>query len=140
MCSVTGWKLCLFPEALDIFKANCEEFGIDNVDILQTNVRCVPQVLTRTVDTVIMNPPFGTKQNQGADIEFLEVASRIAERAVYSLHKTSTRAYVLKKAKEFGLEGEVIAELRYDLPATYRFHKMKCKDIAVDFLRFSVRQ
>lgn len=42
-------------------------------------------------DTVIMNPPFGTKNNAGIDMEFLEVAVRLAKTAVYSLHKTSTR-------------------------------------------------
>jgi len=32
---------------------------------------------------------------------------------------------------------EVIAELRYELPKVFRFHKEKTKDIAVDIYRFS---
>jgi predicted RNA methylase len=30
----------------------------------------------------------------------------------------------------------VVAELRYDLPATYRHHKKTSVDIEVDFIRF----
>jgi len=33
---------------------------------------------------------------------------------------------------------EVVAELRYDLPPTYKFHKEKSKDIQVDIWRFEV--
>lgn len=42
-------------------------------------------------DTVLMNPPFGTKHNEGIDMKFLEVALKLSNNAVYSLHKTSTR-------------------------------------------------
>ena len=37
---------------------------------------------------------------------------QLANHAVYSLHKTSTRDHILKKAKEWGVECEVVAELR----------------------------
>lgn len=40
-------------------------------------------------DTVIMNPPFGTR-NTGIDSQFVSIAMRHAT-TVYSLHKTSTR-------------------------------------------------
>lgn len=45
--------------------------------------------------------------------------------AVYSLHKSSTRAHVKRVAeKELGaVSAKVLAELRYDLPATYAFHR-----------------
>ncbi|PLW08647.1 hypothetical protein PCANC_09226 [Puccinia coronata f. sp. avenae] len=86
-------------------------------------------------DTVVMNPPFGTK-NKGIDILFLETACRMSKTAVYSLHKTSTRKYVEKKAKEYGFDAQVVAEMRYDLPKTMKMHKQKTLDIAVDFWRF----
>lgn len=78
-------------------------------------------------DTVIMNPPFGTRR-KGADVDFLRAATRLVAGgggAVYSLHKSSTRAHLQKVAlKELGCtEAQVLAELRYDLPATYKFHK-----------------
>jgi predicted RNA methylase len=83
-----------------------------------------------------MNPPFGTKTQKGIDLTFLKAASIMTEQTVYSLHKTSTREHVLKKALEWGLKGEVVAELQYDLPQTYKFHKKKSVNIQVDFLRF----
>ncbi|KAL8286195.1 hypothetical protein RQP46_004683 [Phenoliferia psychrophenolica] len=89
----------------------------------------------REFDTVVMNPPFGT-WNQGIDMVFLEVACQVAETAVYSLHKTSTREFILKKAKTLGFEGEVLAEMKYALPKTMAFHKAKSVDIQVDFFRF----
>ena len=42
-------------------------------------------------DTVIMNPPFGTKHNVGIDMKFLQVGLDLSQDVVYSLHKTSTR-------------------------------------------------
>lgn len=33
---------------------------------------------------------------------------------------------------------EVLAQLRYDLPPTYKFHKQKSRDIEVDLWRFEV--
>ncbi|KAI8815358.1 methyltransferase-like protein 5-like protein [Cladochytrium replicatum] len=90
-----------------------------------------------TADTVIMNPPFGTKTVKGVDLMFLNRAFQIAETAVYSLHKSSTRNFIIKKAAEWGWKGEVVAELRYDIPNMYKFHKQKSVDIEVDFLRFS---
>lgn len=102
-------------------------------------------------DTVIMNPPFGTK-SKGADMEFLCVALKATRHTVcfwgvgtnnhqckqstivlqhtkhaqvYSLHKSSTRAHIQRVAcSQYGASSaEVLAELRYDLPATYHFHK-----------------
>ncbi|KAG8234860.1 hypothetical protein J437_LFUL013362 [Ladona fulva] len=95
----------------------------------------------KSFDTVVMNPPFGTKNNHGADMAFLKSALRIARCAVYSLHKTSTRNYVLTKGREWGGKGttaEVLAKLRFDLPKSYKFHNKKNVDVEVDFVRFDV--
>ncbi|XP_029385888.1 rRNA N(6)-adenosine-methyltransferase METTL5 [Echeneis naucrates] len=125
-------------DALGIFRRNAEEFEISNLDLLQCDLCSLePDVYAQKFDTVIMNPPFGTKHNQGMDMKFLKAALTMAETAVYSLHKTSTRDHIQKKAKDWGAKMEVIAELRYDLPASYKFHKKKSVDIQVDFLRFS---
>jgi len=90
----------------------------------------------KVFDTVIMNPPFGTK-TKGVDMDFLQAALRLANKAVYSLHKRSTREHVLAKAGQWGAKGDVIAELRYDLPASYKFHKKASVDIEVDLFRFT---
>ncbi|RKO97482.1 hypothetical protein CXG81DRAFT_25922 [Caulochytrium protostelioides] len=88
-------------------------------------------------DTVIMNPPFGTKTAPGADMMFLRRALSIATRAVYSMHKTSTREYVQRQAQRAGWNAHVVGELKYNLPASYRFHKRKSVNIEVDFIRFT---
>ena len=55
--------------------------------------------------------------------------------AVYSLHKTATREHIKKKASEWGVNMEVLAELRFNLAASYKFHRKKTVDIEVDFIR-----
>lgn len=47
-------------------------------------------------------------------------------------------AYIQKKAQEWGARGSVVAELRYNIEASYKFHKHKSKDIEVDFWRFEI--
>jgi len=86
-------------------------------------------------DTVVMNPPFGTR-NAGVDVAFVRTALRLSNR-VYSLHKTSTRDFLLRKAGELGAQAEVVAELKFDVPKSYAFHKEKSKDVFVDLVRFS---
>eukprot|EP01121_Diplochlamys_sp_Union-15-3_P004156 TRINITY_DN14147_c0_g1_i1.p1 TRINITY_DN14147_c0_g1~~TRINITY_DN14147_c0_g1_i1.p1 ORF type:complete len:113 (-),score=16.77 TRINITY_DN14147_c0_g1_i1:37-375(-) len=107
-----------------------------DMNFLHCDVRYLSTVLKpNTFDTVIMNPPFGTKV-KGIDTMFLQSALRIANNAVYSLHKTSTRQHIFRKAKEWGVVSEVLAELRFNLPKTFYFHKEKTVDIEVDFIRF----
>ena len=102
----------------------------------QTSKKTLPKKrFSKYFDTVIMNPPFGTKRNAGADMMFLKAGIEMASSAVYSLHKTSTRDHILRKCKQWNCEVQVVAELRYDLPQTYKFHKKKSVDIRVDFIR-----
>lgn len=88
-------------------------------------------------DTVILNPPFGTRR-VGADTAFVRAALRVAgpEGRIYSLHKSSTRAHWVRSAAGWGVGVEVVAQVRFDLPATYAFHTRSSVDIAVDLLRF----
>uniref|UniRef100_A0A8C0XRD4 Methyltransferase-like protein 5 n=1 Tax=Castor canadensis TaxID=51338 RepID=A0A8C0XRD4_CASCN len=73
----------------------------------------------------------------GTDMAFVKTALEMARTAVYSLHKSSTREHIQKKAAEWKIKIDIIAELRYDLPALYNFHKKKSVDIEVDLIRFS---
>lgn len=52
----------------------------------------------------------------------------------------SCSAYIQKKSEEWGVRGSVVAELRYNLEASYKFHKQKSKDIEVDFWRFDLSE
>lgn len=71
----------------------------------------------------------------GIDLNFLQKAISMTRTAVYSLHKTATREHIKKKASEWGVNMEVLAELRFNLAASYKFHRKKTVDIEVDFIR-----
>jgi len=133
--SVTGFDVD--QDALEQFQENIADFEMDNIELVNADVAALGDRFIGKYDTVIMNPPFGTKHNKGLDIKFLETGLRLSSKSVYSLHKTSTREHILKKAKDWGVTAQVIAELRYDLPNTYKHHKKSSVDIQVDFIRFS---
>lgn len=135
-CLVIGFEID--EDALDVFKENVEDHELSNVDAILSDIQNIPERFHKKFDTVLMNPPFGTKNNDGIDMKFLETALKLSNNAVYSLHKTSTRNHVLKYAESLGATGEVLAELRYNLPATYKFHKKSTVDVEVDFYRFVV--
>lgn len=125
-------------EILDIFIDNKNEFEITNCDaiLFEINEKSLESsVFKQKVDTVIMNPPFGTR-NCGIDLAFVQYAADISK-VVYSLHKTSTRESILKKIQAFKNveQVDVIAEMKYDLNQSYKFHKKSLHDIEVDLLR-----
>ena len=57
-----------------------------------------------------------------------------------SFHKKSTRKFLLKLIRDdWGFpESEVVAEMKFDIPQSYGFHKSKSKDIEVDLIRIFV--
>ncbi|CAG8653837.1 6944_t:CDS:2 [Funneliformis caledonium] len=126
-------------DALQIAKENCSEFEVDAEFILTDIISSSMNHFRSKVDTIIMNPPFGTKNNKGIDMIFLKNAIEVATTSVYSLHKSSTREHILKKSKEWEVECEVLAEMKFDVPMMYKFHRKKSVDIAVDFMRFAKR-
>lgn len=122
--------------ALDVFRENVNNYDLSNIDAVQCDVLSdLPERFYKTFDTVIMNPPFGTKNNAGTDLAFLKQASKLASCSVYSLHKTSTRKHVTQFAENLGGNVKVIAELKYNLINSYKFHKFKSVDIEVDLIR-----
>jgi len=129
--------------ALATAMENIEEMELrDEVEVVQARIdERTTSALDRLdgrFDTVVSNPPFGTK-TAGIDMVFLQRAMRIAP-TVYSLHKSSTRDCILKRARALGFDGVVLARMRYDLPATMRMHTQRSKDIEVDFWRFRRHQ
>ncbi|KAA0061544.1 methyltransferase-like protein 5 [Cucumis melo var. makuwa] len=83
---VTG--IDIDPDSLEIASSNAEYLEFE-MDLVQCDVKNLGW-RGRVVDTIVMNPPFGTRR-KGADMEFLSTALKYASKAVYSLHKTSTR-------------------------------------------------
>ena len=96
-------------------------------------------LVSKCVDTVLTNPPFGTKANAGMDLRFLRTATRLSRRAVYSFHKTSTREFLIRQVQgNWGMKIQIMAEMRFDLPQTYKFHQRKSVDVQVDLIRVLV--
>jgi len=140
------------PSAIEIARKNLNSLEIEDVQLIQCDVQKLvykegkifemgkeePLItLEKPIDVIIMNPPFGTK-NQGIDMIFLQKAFELASTSVYSLHKTATRKHVLRKAQEWGANAQVVAELCFNISAMYKFHKKQTQDIEVDFIRFDV--
>ena len=151
------------PDALGICQENMHHHSIVDYDLILANLSSPPlsssstsekknsanantviqsenpfsnfPLRTKKYDTVIMNPPFGTKNN-GIDVQFLETAIQCSSRAVYSLHKSSTRDYLMGYLNSKpDVSASVIAQLKFDLPNTYKVHKKASIDIAVDLIR-----
>ena len=52
-------------DALNTCQQNIEDFEMNNIDLIQQDLKSFEEISRMKVDTVIMNPPFGTKHNQG---------------------------------------------------------------------------
>uniref|UniRef100_A0A0K8TPT7 Methyltransferase-like protein 5 n=1 Tax=Tabanus bromius TaxID=304241 RepID=A0A0K8TPT7_TABBR len=128
-------------DAIEIFRANITEMELPVIDCVQCNLveNFNLDKWNNAFDTVVMNPPFGTKRNAGMDMHFLKTAVSLSNNSVYSLHKTSTREFISKKVKEWNIQGEVVAELRYNIDSMYKFHKKSSVDIEVDFWKFDTK-
>lgn len=124
------------PLSIEAAKRNLDMLEFDeppNIIFHEGDVREIKDI---KVDTVLTNPPFGTR-NKGRDVEFLKVASEISTGGVYSFHKTSTRRHVLEiAAPKLGLKGEVMMEVDFDLKKMYKFHKSDVKAVKVDVYHF----
>lgn len=115
------------PSAVTIAAENAKSTGV--ADELQF---CLADIIDgrflsahpkrKPFDTVILNPPFGTKR-KGVDIAFLQTAMQISSGAVYSMHKTSTRPYILKKAKQWGADAKVKSFATVSISIKSNFHE-----------------
>lgn len=124
---VLGVDVCL--SALSTFRLNNLKFGI-NVDLLRCPMEDLDFINTR-FDTAILNPPFGTKVKH-ADVKALDKALELCD-VVYSLHKSSTREYLIRKYPT----AKVLARIKYELPRKHEFHRKDKKTIEVDFIRIA---
>jgi rRNA N6-adenosine-methyltransferase METTL5 len=121
-------------DALTLAQSNIELMDVeDSIDLVNMDIQDLE--LYYKFDTVVMNPPFGTR-NAGIDTLFVKKAMEHSN-VCYSLHKTSTRSHFDKLADENGWSFEVCAELNYELPKTMKHHKDKSRDIKVDLYRFA---
>ncbi|CAN6456580.1 unnamed protein product [Victoria cruziana] len=106
--------------SLETALSNADDLEVD-IDLVQCDIHHLDW-RGPMVDTVVMNPPFGTRK-KGADMDFLlKALKHIKRAALRDFNATSA---------------EVLCELRFDVPQLYKFHKKKEVDIAVDLWRFT---
>jgi putative methylase len=91
------------------------------------------QLLRGPVETAVMNPPFGT-QRVHADMYFLEVALMTA-RVVYSIHKSSTRNFVLRWLNQRHRRADTLVSTKMEIPHQFSFHHRKRQYVDVDVYR-----
>ncbi|KAK6056866.1 hypothetical protein COOONC_05621 [Cooperia oncophora] len=71
--------------ALSICRGNLEELEIDHCcDLIKADVLQIPDALHGHFDIVIMNPPFGTKKNEGNHFSYWSTLWQTLERQAFS--------------------------------------------------------
>lgn len=134
----TGIDIC--SKALLRAEANKKMLRLHTVNFIQCDAKYMDLTMNGTsFDTAIMNPPFGTKGNEGIDVLFLTKAFQLNIPNIYSLHKRSTRKLILKQGKAYSYQAEVVAELKFNIDRSFNFHKKATSDIEVDLFKFSSR-
>lgn len=114
-------------EALDVAFKNYRAHHLENIDLVHVDIMYLN---IGSVDTTIMNPPFGTRETHIDTIALRKALE--CSKVVYSLHKTSTRRYLLSKFK-----GTVLGQIKFLIPSSYKFHKRTKRYIDVDLIRFT---
>ena len=115
------------PAAVQTARENSRSLGIrSNIEWVNSDI----EAIRGPFDTVLMNPPFGTRTRH-ADRKFLLKALSIAG-TTYSLHKRSTRPYLLKLVRDNHGEVEALYEMQLQIPRTYEFHERKTYNVEVD--------
>jgi len=115
-------------ESLQAALSNSRRLGM-NPDWALSDVDCV----RGEFDTVIMNPPFGTKREHN-DMRFLQVALRMGK-VVYSIHKSATHSFLLRWLREHGAKFEIVMVTEMALNHQYSFHKKRRYLVSVEVIR-----
>ena len=117
--------------AIEVLEDNLKSFGLDNYKIHLMDVND----FDLKVDTVLTNPPFGTKTKH-ADKLFLEKAFDIAK-VIYSFHKSETKVFIDAIAKDHAFKPIFVYHYDFPLRKTQEFHEKAVKNIDVDCYRFT---
>lgn len=116
------------PNALLLARKNAESADV-KVEWVQSSVEKVDGKF----DTVIMNPPYGTRTVH-ADIRFLDQALRLAP-VTYSIHKSSTRNFLAKYLLKSNHPIDEARSMGMEIPHLFKFHNRKWKTVEVDLCR-----
>ena len=146
-CLLLGAKFVLEvdvdSESLEVAEQNAMDLGFSSKEILftQQDVRSFSMEnfdaleSKERFDTAVINPPFGSRGQVGIDTIFVQKALENAD-IVYSMHKTSTRDYWLRKKRQWGVDVTLITELKFNINDSFKFHRKDSRDLKVDLLQF----
>ncbi|MBI1969055.1 50S ribosomal protein L11 methyltransferase [Candidatus Woesearchaeota archaeon] len=123
------------PEAVSICKENLEQVPEKEKGML---FNMPISDFRKNVETVIQNPPFGTKEKH-ADREFLLKAFSLAK-VVYSFHKATSRGFVEKISQEHGFAITHYCEFKFPIKASMLFHTKPIFKTKVGCWRMERRQ
>ncbi len=118
--------------ALEIARENARSLGVDCIDFINADV----SEFSARVDTVVMNPPFGS-QVKHADRPFLLKAFEVSD-TVYSIHltKPEVRGFIEAFTRDNGFEITHRLTLPFEIPAQFFFHRKRLERVLVDVYRF----
>jgi putative methylase len=116
------------PEGLALARQNAKTAGVE-VEWVESDI----DKLSGSYDTVIMNPPYGTRTVH-ADTRFLDKAFQLAP-LTYSIHKSSTREYLVEYIQGSNRRIDKARSLRMKIPHLFNFHSRKWSDVEVDLFR-----
>ena len=138
-CLALGAKLTGAKEAVGVeIDPNIIRLAIENARKIGVNIEWINapiDVVLPPFDTIIMNPPFGTRREH-TDREFLEKAMEIGE-VIYSIHKTSTRNYLIKYIHSMKRRVDTLLQMKLEIPYLYKFHTKRKGLIEVDLFRIT---
>jgi predicted RNA methylase len=116
------------PAAIAVARENARRTNV-GVDWIVGNLGTI----RGRFDTVVMNPPFGTKRRH-LDRVFLEKAISVAQ-VVYSIHKASTRRYILSYVERHGGRIHSVHECSLEIPRMFEHHTKRRYSVKVDCYR-----
>jgi putative methylase len=114
--------------ALGLARENAKTAGV-KVEWVQSTIDKVDE----TYDTVIMNPPYGTRTIH-ADTRFLNKAFQLAPVA-YSIHKSSTRDFLARYVQKSNRRIAEARSMSMKIPHLFSFHTRRWKTVEVDLCR-----
>lgn len=89
------------------------------------------------VDTVLENPPFGTKEKH-TDKMFLEKALSVG-RIVWSMHKAVTKEFVEAMARDHNFAISHLYKYEFPIKAVFKWHEKPVKAVEVGLWRMEKR-
>jgi putative methylase len=130
---ILGAKKVIFidkdPETKKLIEENIKSLGKKNYEIIIKDF----QEYNEKADTIIQNPPFGTK-NKNIDQVFLKKAMELAP-IIYTIHKTSTKAFIEKLIKNNNYKITDYNEYLFPLKYSMKHHQKRVKKIEVSCWR-----